>query len=57
MGDIIDKISSYAWLALGILGLIGVIACGAWWHLFTVGACLLFYLVSRPEKDAKKARR
>lgn len=33
------------WVILGITALIGAIFCGAYWHFFTAGACLLFVVV------------
>lgn len=33
------------WAILGITALIGAIFCGAYWHFFTAGACLLLAIV------------
>lgn len=33
------------WAILGLTALFGAIFCGAYWHFFTAGACLLFVIV------------
>lgn len=44
-----EIISNLVWIAiwaiLGITALIAAIFCGAYWHFFTAGACLLFVVV------------
>ncbi len=43
MERLINKITAYFWLALAIVGAVGVLFFGAWWHLPTTALCVALY--------------
>lgn len=53
-----EIVSNLVWIAiwsiLGITALIGAIFCGAYWHFFTAGACLLFVVVLCYGRECEK---
>ena len=49
-----DNILAYLWFVLGLVALIGVIFCGAWWHAFTAAICFLLYFEMRPKKGGRR---
>lgn len=46
---LINKITKWTWLVLGIGCLAGVIFAGAWWHLGTTAICAIMYLAFKSE--------
>ncbi len=47
---LINKITKWTWLVLGIGCLAGVIFAGAWWHLFTATICGVMWLALKAEE-------
>ena len=43
MEKLLNNITAYACLALAIVGAIGVLFFGAWWHLLSVAICYFLY--------------
>lgn len=35
----IERVFGWIFVAVGLMGLVGVVGCGAWWHWFTVVMC------------------
>lgn len=52
------RVFGWIWVALGVMGIIGVICCKAWWHLYTVVLCVVMTWVCFREgrEDAQKSR-
>lgn len=38
-----NKITAYLFLALAIIGVVGALFFGAWWHLATAALCFALY--------------
>ena len=51
MEKTMNKLTADILLALTIIGLIGVIFFGAWWHLLSVAVCYLLYSAYKREED------
>jgi hypothetical protein len=43
MEKVLTKATAYFWLALAIVGAVGVLFFGAWWHLPTTALCVALY--------------
>jgi len=51
MEETMNKITAKLLLILTIVGLIGVIIFGAWWHLLSVAVCYLLYSAYKREEQ------
>lgn len=43
MEKVFNKVTAYFWLTLAIVGAVGVLFFGAWWHLLTCAICVMLY--------------
>lgn len=49
-----DRIFGWIFTAFGVGALVGVVVCGAWWHLFTVAVCgVMAWMLFREAKEEK----
>ena len=51
MEKVLTKVTAYFWLALAIVGAVGVLFFGAWWHLLSVAVCYLLYSAFKREEQ------
>lgn len=50
MEQVMNKITAYLFLALAIIGVVGALFFGAWWHLATAGFCFALFRMFKAEE-------